>query len=192
MRASAWGRLDGVFESSAGTVGGRAVLAICVGGLMVAVASGVSAWVDNYAVHLCRWPATISCSDGWAGWQLAPVWFWLFVVVGIAALARFVVDGLEAAHLTPIVVLIIGFPILVLATGPRRLGVGDLFVFAAYGTYALFLAWQTLSVWWPRGRMVLGIAAVLAVVAQLTVIAMTPAALGDVAEQNGLTRSPLY
>ena len=171
-------------------VGLRALVALLVGGLMVAASVSVDALVDNYVAHLCRWPATISCEDRWGGWQLAPVWFWLFVAVGFSALLRFVVKGLEVAHLTPIVVMIVGLPVLVFATGPRRLDVGDLFVFAAYGTYAVFLSWQTFSSWWPRERLGLGIAAIVIAAGQLAVIGWTPTALGDVAERNGLTRSP--
>lgn len=170
-------------------VGLRGLVALLAGGLMVLVSFVVDALVDNYVVHFCRWPATISCADGWGGWQLAPVWFWLFAAVGFSALVRFVVKGREVAHLLPIVVMIVSLPALVYATGPRQLGVGDMFLFAAYGTYAVFLSWQTCSSWWPRRRLGLGIAASVLAVAQLAVIGWTPTALGDVAERNGLTRS---
>jgi hypothetical protein len=95
-------------------------------------------------------------------------------------------------HLAPILAMIVGFPILVLASGPRQLGAGDLLVFGAYSTYAVFLSWQTLTAWWPKARLAFGVVAIVVAVFQLGVIGFTPTVLGDVAERNGLTRSPLY
>ncbi len=179
-------------ESSPVSLGLRAVPAGLAAGLMVLVSFAVASWVENYAVHLCRWPATISCRDGWDGWQLASVWFGLFVAVGFAALALFVVRGVEVMHLAPILAMVVGFPVLVLASGPRQLGFGDLIVFGAYGTYAVFLSWQTFTAWWPKGKLAFGVLAIVVAIIQLGVIGFTPTVLGDVAERNGLTRSPLY
>lgn len=154
----------------------------------------VMLWVDSmfsvYAVHLCRWPATISCRDGWQGWELASAWFWVFGVVSVSAVALWVIRGSVAMRLWAVVPMIMAFPVVVLASGPRLLGVGDLFVFGVYSTCAVVLSWQVLSEWLPAARRALAVMAVAIAVLQLGAIAATPMVLADVAERNGLTRSP--
>ena len=168
----------------------RAVMAL----LPVAVLSLLVMWVDamvgSYAVHLCRWPATISCHHGWSGWQLAPIWFALFTAVCLSGVALWVRRGSDVAHLWPVVLAPTMFPVLVLLSGPRQLAGGDLLVFGLYGTYAVVLSWQVLSTWLPAARKALAIGAVVVVAVQLGVIVSTPTALAGTAEQNGLTRSP--
>jgi hypothetical protein len=77
---------------------GLALLALCdVVGLLL-VALFVGALIDHAAVHLCGWPATLSCDQGVpVVWTALRVFLWSCVLLAGADLLAFVLDPTAGA-----------------------------------------------------------------------------------------------
>ncbi|MEL7157025.1 MAG: hypothetical protein AAFN30_10540 [Actinomycetota bacterium] len=155
----------------------RASLAAPAAGAMLLVCLFVQGYVAGYAVHLCRWPATISCADGWWGWSLVPTWFATVAAAAGAGLAHWALRGRGGLAPWGLAALIIAFPPIVLSSGPRQLTGADLVLFGGYATAAVVLGGRSVRPWLPYSDRTVTVATAALVLIQLAAAAALPLVL---------------
>lgn len=83
-------------------------------------------FVCAYATHLCHWPARTSCDRGAAIWWLVPIGLAVLLGLGTISLYAWVRTGRKVVLSFAIPLWLIGFPWVVLRSGPRTIEGADL------------------------------------------------------------------
>jgi hypothetical protein len=148
----------------------RLALAAAAIAIMALVLSWVWIGVDVYAQHLCKWPATISCSDGSPVWWLVPLSLGAVAAVGAWGLVTW---ARVRSHRTSWLVVpwLVGFLPAVYRMRPRQFGPADLWIGVLYVAIGIVLAAAIATESAPAKKRLI-IAATLATLAAMMVIGL--------------------
>lgn len=144
--------------------------------------------VRSYALHLCRWPARLSCEHGTSIWWLVPIGLALGAAVGAAALAEWARTGRRAGRAWAVPAWVLGFPLAVAVTRPVLLDWATLLMFAGYAGLGIELTRRLLTGAVPRRLLNAAVAA--AWVSYAAIVAAVPDLLADAAAAEGLASRP--
>jgi hypothetical protein len=152
----------------------RILLILPVVALVAVVPAAILAWVDGYALHFCRWPATISCDEPGGRWFLVPAWYAVFGLVGSVALGAWAWTGRNGRWPWLLAVWSVVFLPLTVASGPRMFMLADLVLFGGYSWLGLELTRRTVLAWQPRLRVPANLAALCVSIGYVVVLATMP------------------
>lgn len=151
---------------------------------MAFIPFAIESWVSVYAVHFCRWPATISCSEPGGRWDLIPMWYGGFGVIGVAALLAWAWTGRHATWAWSLAGWMIAFLFVALGLGPREFSLSDLIITGGYTWLGLEFSRRAVLAWTPgmlgdRARLPVNVAALTISVAYLAILATMPSYLAE-------------
>ena len=168
------------------TRSGRLILRfIVVGALAIVMGASLTLLGDQiggYAIHLCGWPAEIACETGTWMWWLLPTSAGIVAVAGgihlVAwALRKGPIHLVGMAH----VLWVASLFFVVMGTGPRRLEIGNVALYAAWGGIGIELLRASGLVLFPERRRVVHTVAFVIWAAYIVILLALPSILEGVA-----------
>jgi len=161
---------------------------IVVGALAIVMAASLTllgGQIGGYAIHLCGWPAQITCETGTWIWWLIPA------SAGVVAAAGGIHLMAWALHKGPIhlvgmahVLWVASLFFVVMGTGPRRLEIGKIALYAAWGGIGIELLRASGLVLFSRRKRVVHTVTFVIWAAYIVILLALPSILEGVAINN--------